>query len=94
MSRPFGRKLLDASIERESSIVLPAEGRHHGEHVPTPAGDGIEDACAWVQKGGFQVWLERLRDPSCARSAREMRDPARLGKLYVARGAAGVRARV
>jgi N-acyl-D-amino-acid deacylase len=85
---------LPAVIERVE------KGRAEGLDItadmyPYTAGATGLNACMppWVQEGGFQAWLERLRDPSIrARVAREMRDPGKdWENLYVAAGgAAGV----
>ena len=67
---------------------------HHGGHVRVHGGrdrDSMPRCRPWVQDGGLEAWIERLRDPTVrARVVAEMRDPTPAWEnLYGAAGADG-----
>ena len=62
-------------------------------YVYTAGATGLDAAMPpWVQNGGLEAWIKRLKDPATrARVITEMRDPAsKWENLYQAAGASGV----
>ena len=81
----------------DDAIALIEAARAEGLHITAdmytyPAGaTGLDAAMPpWVQEGGHDVWVERLRDPAVRRRvAREMRTPTDAWEnLYLAAGSA------